>query len=75
MCSENDKARRGGETRMIAQDVSLASTSTAPTGKPLLMKDPAERPHGRLEKHKMVHVQPSEKITVRYWEGVGFVSI
>jgi len=56
MCSENDKARRGEETRMIAQDVSLASTSTAPTGKPLLTKDPAERPHGRLEKHKMVHV-------------------
>jgi len=46
---------------MTAQDVSLASTSTAPTGKPPLTKDPAERPHGRLEKHKMVHVRPSEK--------------
>ena len=59
---------------MTAQDVSLASTSTAPTRKPLLTKDPAERPQGRLEKHKMVHVRPSEKITMRYREGVGFVS-
>jgi len=50
---------------MRAQDASLASTSTAPT---------AEHPRGRLEKHKMVHVRPSEKITVRYSEGVGFVS-
>jgi hypothetical protein len=73
MCLENDKARRGEETKMIAQDVPLAST--APTGKPLLTKDPAERAHGRLEKHKMVHVRPSEKITVWYWEGVGFVGI
>jgi len=42
--------------RMEAQDVSLASTSRAPTCKPLLMKDPAAHPRGRLEKHKMVHV-------------------
>jgi len=59
---------------MIVQDVSLASTSTALTRKPLLMKDPAEHPHGRLEKHKLVHVRTSEKMTVWYWEGVGFVS-
>jgi hypothetical protein len=59
---------------MTAQDVSLASASTAATCKPWLMKDPAERPQGRLKKHKMVHVRPSEKIMVWYWEGVGFVS-
>jgi len=51
---------------MIVHDVSLASTSSAPTCKPLLKKDPAAHPQGRLEKHKIVLVRPSKKITVRF---------
>lgn len=64
-------SQKGEKTRMTLQDESPASTSTAPTHKWLLMKDQAECPRGRLNKHKMVHVCPSEKIMM--WCRVGSV--
>jgi len=58
-----DPARREHEN-YSGNDLSLASTSTAATpwkGEWRPAADPANRLHGGLDIHKMVHVLPNEK--------------
>lgn len=55
-CVQKMTEPEGGEDENYSAGCITSLTSTAPTRKPLLMKDPAERPQGRLEKHKLVHV-------------------